>query len=237
MVSYHFFDKHDGVSSGKFASLNVSYGTGDSPENIEENRAIIKQCIGAKRLVSANQVHGSRVYVDDGKRQRDFEVDQYDGMISNVPGTALLIQQADCQAVLLYDPLQLAIRAVHSGWRGSVTNIIGATITQMSKHYGTDAADLQAFIGPSLGPCCAEFINFRTELPIDFHRFQVQKNHFDFWQISKDQLIRSGVRSEAIDLHEICTSCSDDYFSYRRAVREGDPVCGRHGSVICLDPQ
>lgn len=235
MVSYHFFTRHEGVSKGKFSSLNVSHGTGDSSRNIEQNRARILSRVGSLRLLSANQVHSNRVYVDDGEFEHSHEVDRFDGLISNRPGTALMIQQADCQAVLLHDPVANAIGAVHNGWRGSVQNIIGATMDQMKRHYASDPVMMRAYISPSLGPCCAEFVNYRTELPTGFHRFQVRANHFDFWQISAEQLIQAGVRSEAIHLPDICTSCSPDYFSYRRAVRSGDPVCGRHASVICLD--
>jgi polyphenol oxidase len=234
MVSYHFFNRHGGVSDGRYASLNLSYGTGDADLNIERNRDIVRKRVGTTRLLSAHQVHGRRIYVDDGAAGSD-EVGGYDALLSDCPGTALLIQQADCQAVLLYDPVNQAIGAVHSGWRGSVVNIIGAAIEQMKHSFGTIAADLQARIGPSLGPCCAEFTNHRAELPENFKDFRTGENYFDFWQISAHQLTTAGVSRAAIALPDICTSCSDDYFSYRRAVREGDPVCGRHGSVICLE--
>jgi len=176
------------------------------------------------------------VYVDTDTTEDSHEVEGYDALISNQPGTALMIQQADCQAVLLFDPVKNVIGAVHSGWRGTVANIIGETIMQMGRHYGTDPKNLQAGISPSLGPCCAEFVNYRKELPEAFQRYQVKNNHFDFWQISVRQLSEAGLRSVAIRKPDVCTSCSEDYFSYRRAVREGDPVCGRHGSVICLEP-
>ena len=235
MVSYHFFNRHGGVSRGRYESLNLSYGTGDEEANIDRNRAIVRQRVGVQRLVSAHQVHGSSVWVDDGASFRAPEVDGYDALLSNHPGTALMIQQADCQAVLLCDPVRRAIAAVHNGWRGSVANIIRAAIDSMGRHYGTVPGDLQVRIGPSLGPCCAEFVNFRGELPEKFHRFQTRKHYFDFWQISAQQLTAAGVRAASIELPDICTSCSADYFSYRRAVREGNPVCGRHGSVICLE--
>ena len=234
MSSFHFFTRHGGVSGGTYASLNVSHGTGDDPTNIEENRTRIRRQVGTGRLISAHQVHSSRVYVDPGEIVQPHEVEEFDALISNKPGTALMIQQADCQAVLIHDSTHHAIAAVHNGWRGSVANIIAATIEQMHHHFGTDPAHLQARISPSLGPCCAEFVNHEKELPEHFHRFQVSNNHFDFWQISAEQLRDAGLKSDSIHLPDVCTSCSDDYFSYRRAVREGVPQCGRHASVIYL---
>ena len=235
MVSIHFFTRHGGVSSGKHTSLNVSFGNGDDHTNIDENRARIRRRIGMERLISASQIHSSRVYLDRGNSTHSQEVDGYDALISNQPGTALMIQQADCQAVLFFDPVENVIGAVHSGWRGSVANIIGNTIERMGAHFGTDPKNLQACISPSLGPCCAEFVNYQEELPETFHRYETKDNYFDFWQISVNQLQESGLRPVSIRTTDVCTSCSDDYFSYRRAVREGDPVCGRHASVICLD--
>jgi YfiH family protein len=234
MISYHFFTRHGGVSSGSYASLNVSYGTGDDPRNIVENRARIRRRVGTERLISAHQIHSSRVYLDTREMTESHEVKDYDALISNQPGTALMIQQADCQAVLLYDPVNHTIAAIHNGWRGSVANIIAATVEQMQHHYGTDPARLEARISPSLGPCCAEFVNHEKELPEHFRRFQVSNNHFDFWQISAEQLRGAGLQPESVHLSDACTSCSGDYFSYRRAVREAAPQGGRHASVIFL---
>jgi len=235
--SYRFFNRHGGVSAQPFATRNVSFGTGDSAGNIQRNRALIKEEMGIERLISGVQVHGGRVYVDSGAEPGDVDVDRCDALITDVPGTGLMIQQADCQAVLFSDTAHGAIGAVHCGWRGSVANIIGATIEQMTSQYGTDPATLRADISPSLGPCCAEFVNHRTELPESFLRFQVKENYFDFWQISAAQLTAAGVSADGIHLPHTCTCCSDDYFSYRRAVRQSDGVCGRQASVICIRTQ
>jgi len=233
-VSYRFFTRHGGASTGRFGSLNISYGTGDEPENIVRNRAVIKEAMGVERLVSAAQVHDRDIYVDDGEDAADLEVDGYDGLITDRPGTGLMIQQADCQAVLLYDEEHRAVGAVHSGWRGSVANIIEAVVARMEDCYGSRPSALRAWVSPSLGPCCAEFVNYRTELPASFCRFQAGANHFDFWRISEDQLIQVGLKAEAVHLPDTCTCCSEDYFSYRRAVRQSGGICGRQASVICL---
>ena len=103
-----------------------------------------------------------------------------------------------------------------------------------SKAYNSSAVDVQARISPSLGPCCAEFVHHAIELPDSFLPFQVEKNHFDFWQISKMQLLEAGLQEKNIHIAGICTSCTSDYFSYRRACRNGDCVTGRCATVISL---
>ena len=231
--SHAMFCRSGGISDPPFASLNVSFGVGDDSDAVKANRHNLKQCLGIKYLVSANQVHGDQVVFAKDIRQ-DTEFKNSDGLITSQPGVGLLIQQADCQAVLLHDPAQEVIAAVHSGWRGSALNIIGKTVARMQDNYGVTPADLRAVISPSLGPCCAQFTNYHLELPESFRSWQVQPCYFDFWAISRHQLTEAGLKNEHIETTGICTMCSKDFFSYRRAVRQGDGTTGRNGSVISL---
>ena len=112
--------------------------------------------------------------------------------------------------------------------------ILQRVILVMIENYGIAPEDLQAVISPSLGPCCAEFVNFRQELPEEFQQFMVGKKHFDFWQITRHQLMSAGMLKERIGTAAVCTCCSDDYFSYRRASRLSNGLTGRNCSVILL---
>ena len=226
-IFYGTFNRHGGVSPSPWDTNNVSFGLGDSSENVLANREQIKKAVGFKHLVSAKQVHDSKVYVVDGVPDEDIEVEGFDALITNVPGIGLMIQQADCQAVFLFDPEKKAVGIVHVGWRGSVADIIAETVYTMSQTFSTETVDIIAAISPSLGPCCAEFINFRSELPAALHGYQVQPNYFDFWKISRDQLSAAGIRPENIHVAGICTCCNPDFFSYRR-----EKDTGRFGSVI-----
>jgi len=227
------FNRHKGVSPSPFNSNNLSLGVGDEPDNVLQNRASIKDKLGIKILVSARQDHTDRICCADHITS-DTEVDGYDALMTSKPGVGLLIQQADCQAILLEDVEKKVIAAIHCGWRGSVLNIIGKTIDHMTAVYSTDPADLRALISPSLGPCCAEFVHYRTELPAAMHSMQERPGYFDFWKISADQLTASGVSGERIVTMNICTACHPDFFSYRRSARNKRPT-GRQGSVIALE--
>jgi hypothetical protein len=226
-VSSATFSRHGGASEQPYHSRNVGLHVGDDEALVLQNRAIIKEELGLARLVSAKQVHGDSILNVDWLPDADVEHAGHDALMTNIPEIGLMIQQADCQAVMLYDPEHGAVANIHSGWRGSVANIIAKTVAAMIFAYGTRPAALLAAISPSLGPCCGEFVQYRTELPLSFHAYQVQPNHFDFWAISRDQLRAAGVRIEHIEIAGRCTVCNENYFSYRR-----DRVTGRFASVI-----
>lgn len=229
-----FFNRTNGAGHEPFNSLNVSLQVGDDPVHVQKNRMLVKDVSGARCLISAKQVHGDHVVAIDNDVDQDIELDSCDGLITDRPGVGLMIQQADCQGVLLFDPIRSAIGALHCGWRGSVSNIISKGVTLMVQRFDSDPSKMLAVISPSLGPCCSEFVNYRTELPESFQEFQVKQNYFDFWRLSVKQLTKSGLRREAVSVKKICTCCHPDYFSYRATVRSGSTSTGRNCSVICL---
>ncbi len=228
------FNRLGGCSQGIYATLNLGLSVGDDPGSVTANRASIKEALGLEILVTARQVHGDRIKTISST-EHDLVAGECDGLITTCPGVGLLIQQADCQAILLHDPVHRVIAALHNGWRGSVANIIGKAVSVMQNRFGTDPATLLAAISPSLGPCCAEFIGHKDYFPISFQSMRTGENHFDFWEISRQQLLAAGLRESRIDIRKICTMCSPDYFSHRRAVQQGNQQTGRQGSVIALE--
>jgi YfiH family protein len=223
-----FFNRHGGASSGVFTSLNLSFGVGDDEKLVRANRLKLKQAFNVTSLVSARQVHGNKVQVLASDLDADLEVDGYDALVTNRQ-VCLMIQQADCQAVIFHDPIRKVIGAAHAGWRGSVGGIIGETVRAMTNNFSSDPADIRAVISPSLGPCCAEFVNYREELPAWMHDYQVRPDHFDFWAISMAQLHGAGLKPVNIHKAGVCTRCNSDYFSYRRS-----RVTGRGATIIGL---
>lgn len=226
--------RYGGVSCGPYASNNISFGVGDEESKVAQNRAAIKRRFGIEYLVSAHQVHGSRIHQVKPPVTGDFIVDGADALITNVPGVGLMIGHADCQPVVIHDPVNRAVAAIHSGWRGSVVDIVGKTVAAMQEKFNSRPETLLTGIGPSLGPCCAEFVNYQEELPVTFQRHMVSDHHFDFWQITGEQLRRCGVREEAISCVGVCTRCCPDYFSYRRAGAETAGITGRNATVIAV---
>jgi len=230
-VVHGFFTRQGGVSAGAYHSLNVSPAVGDGPEPVSENLRRMRQALGLAGLAGAAQVHGGRAAVITSLDQaRAEDVPEVDILVTTVPGLGLLIKQADCQAVMFYDPVNRVVANVHCGWRGQVHNILGETVRLLQARFGTRPDDLFAAVGPSLGPCCAEFKNFRREFPRDLWDYQVRPNYFDLWRLSRDQLLAAGLLPARLDLAGLCTRCGDEnFYSYRR-----DRVTGRQGAVIAL---
>jgi len=228
------FTRMGGASQGAHASLNVSYGVGDRDSQVAANRRRIARCLGADRMVFARQRHGHRVWaVRDGDgRQGSFDrlPPIADAMVTHLAGYLLVIQVADCQPVFIFDPLRRVVANIHSGWRGSIENVIGHTIEVMKQKYACRPENMVAAVGPSLGPCCAEFRHYRKEIPQAFWRYKDQKNHFDFWTASRDQLVEAGLAPSNVTITDHCTRCRTDlFYSYR-----GEGETGRFAAVIGL---
>ena len=235
-IHHGIFTRHFGHSTGDFESLNVSFGLGDAAAHVRRNRNLVCQAVEGQDLVFVKQVHDDQVVILNSKN-----IDSYDGthraigtgdaLVTNVSGKFLTTQLADCQPILLYDPNRQVVANVHSGWRGSIKNILGRTLGIMEKYFKCDSAHIVAGIGPSLGPCCAEFVNYRKEIPRIYWRYKSTDDHFDFWALSRDQLIHAGVRAENIETSRMCTKCNTQaFFSYR-----GEGRTGRFAAVIGIN--
>lgn len=219
------------MSRTPYNSLNIGYGTGDHGKDVQTNIRIVKDALGVNRLRFLRQVHGQRLVVFKGRTRDGPEgAPRGDALITGRTRLALMIKQADCQAVILFDPLNRVVANVHCGWRGNTRNILGAAVGLMKKEFGSDTSRLMAAIGPSLGPCCAEFVSHEEIFPKAFRPFMVRKNHFDLWALSRWQLLEAGLAEQNIELARLCTKCRTDlFFSYR-----AEGITGRFATLVML---
>ncbi len=165
-------------------------------------------------LIAMQQVHGKNVVILTSPKPPEMPCD---GLATALPNIGLCVRHADCQACLFFDPEHRVVANVHSGWQGSVQNIYKEAVERLRDRFETRPETLIACIGPSLGPCHAEFRNWKEELPPSFAPFQCQEEYFNFWEISRHQLLSLGLRSDHIEIAGLCTYCRPDlFFSYRR---------------------
>ena len=117
-------DRSGGVSTGPFASLNVSFGVGDDSRAVTRNRDIVLAVAGAGRLSWMRQVHGAAVVRDD-----DAQV--ADAIFTGAPGAGLAVQVADCAPVLVADPVAGLAGAAHAGRPGLAAGVVPALVAAM----------------------------------------------------------------------------------------------------------
>lgn len=223
------FLRKGGVSTGALSSLNIGFKSGDSQENILENLSRALSCLGLKEWKRGKLDHGHNVIaLEDYPEEPRF---LYDGLMTRKKDVGLVITHADCQAVILFDPITKTLANIHSGWKGSRLNILGKVVGAMQERFSCKPENIFAGISPSLGPEEAEFIHYKKELPESFWGFKTHENYFDFWEISAMQLREAGIKESHIDIARIPTRQNeDDFFSYRR-----DKSLGRNATIAALN--
>jgi YfiH family protein len=234
-LTHGVFTRHGGVSEQPYATLNVAWNNGDAPGAVQENLLRVKCAMGVDHLVASYQTHGDTIHVVDEDclaratiRHPVLFTAAGDALVTRLRGVGLLIKIADCQAIFLVDPVSEVIANVHCGWRGSVRAVPEKVIAFLRDRFGSRPENILAGISPSLGPCCAEFKDYAEELPASFWAFQTKISYFDFWAITRWQLIRAGLRPEHIEFANRCTVCeSSNFFSYR-----GEKTSGRNAAVL-----
>jgi YfiH family protein len=173
-------------------------------------------------LATAKQIHSDRVLVVESPGPQG----QGDALISNRPGIGLAIRTADCLPILIADPRNRAVAAIHAGWRGVVAEIAPKTIEAMCRQFGSKPQDLVIAIGPGIGPCCFEV---GPEVAVQFQLSGRAK--VDLIETACRQLGRNGVSPGQISTSGLCSFCDSQLFESYRRDREG---AGRMVTMIGL---
>jgi YfiH family protein len=198
-----FTTRNGGVSEGVYASLNLTRGTGDRPELVEENRRIACEQLGldAARLSFNRQVHSPTIH------RAHTRGEPGDGLWSNEAGLPMLAMSADCLPIAIArSEGERALAVVHAGWRGLSEGVLAAAVAALG------AGEKAAVVGPAVGPCCYEVGPEVAEL---FDDDLVTDRKLDLWTAAERALRAVGVgRVERVDL---CTRCHPElFFSHRR---------------------
>jgi copper oxidase (laccase) domain-containing protein len=119
-VQHRFFTRRGGVSAGLYSSLNCGYGSGDSPDNVRENRRRAAEAFGrgASDLLTVHQIHSTEVLTVADQRWTSPGAPKADALVTDRPGVVLGVLAADCAPVLKADPEIGVIGAAHAGWKG-----------------------------------------------------------------------------------------------------------------------
>lgn len=146
-----------------------------------------------------------------------------DGLVTDEPNVPLMVLSADCCLMVLYDPARPAVGVAHAGWRGTAGGLAGELVRAMSEAFQSRPEHFLAAMSPCAGACCYEvqedvvavFEENRCDLASVLER-RDGSTFLNLTEANALQLESAGVTRDRIDVANICTVCSEDYFSYRR---------------------
>jgi len=238
-INHGLFTRLGGVSQAPWASLNMSFSTGDTADAVRENRRRAFEALGLRpeRSCTSWMVHGSQVRVvqPDDWRFPEANDARADALVTQARGVALTLRFADCLPVMFYDPRRAAIGLAHAGWRGLVAGILVETVRAMQRAFGVQPRDLIVGIGPSIGPQQFEVgpdvaAQLQQTVAVPVTRETNGKLYADLWRTAHAQLTALGVGH--VEIAGLCTaSNTHEWFSHR--AERGQT--GRFGAVIVLD--
>lgn len=246
-VRHGFSTRLGGVSEGIYESMNLNFTRGDEPERVSRNFELIGEALGMEpeKMVYAKQTH--TVNVMEAKQEhcgmgvvRPRDYSDVDGLVTNVPGIALVTTYADCVPVFLADSVKRAIGLLHSGWRGTVDNIVSVGVGKLTELYGTKPSDIVAFIGPSICRSCYEVGEDVAERFAEVYGKDAflegilkpgdvgnGKFMLDLHRANYINLVNAGVGQENIGVTDICTCCNPKLmFSHRASKGKRGGQCG-----------
>lgn len=213
-----------GVSPGPFVSFNLSFSTGDSKENVVKNRTLLADTLGipTQNLISARQVHGTAVWQ---VQKSDRTPRKADILVTNQAGLTLLVLTADCVPIVLFDPEQRVIAAVHAGWRGTAARVAQVAVKTLVERFGCSANSVLVGIGPSIaqahyevGPEVVSAISLAVTEPSKILR-PTKNGHakLDLVGANLQQLQAVGVTRKQIEVLGLDTfSNPEQFYSARR---------------------
>ncbi len=223
---------------------DMSFRPGKDFHNIEAVRKNLKvvseECgFDYKSIIRPDIEHTANVQVvnfveseDDGPELRGKRFKDIDGLITDKSGITLMTTNADCNLILLYDPVKKIIGNIHAGWRSTFDKIAKSAIIKMKEEYDCNAEDIEAYLCPSIRKChfevdvdvkelCEEAFNYTDRLDEIISKGEVkegkQKYLIDTVLINKILIEEEGVLPLNIYDCGICSVCQSEYVHSKRA--------------------
>lgn len=209
-------------------------------EQVKHNLKIVCDNCGFKyeTIVRPDYNHTNNVAVIDmvdtsdevpelkGKRFIDI-----DTLITDKKDITIMSTNADCNLLLVYDPVKSVIANIHAGWKGTFDKIAKNAIEKMISTYDCNPKDIEVYFCPSIRKCHFEVDEDVKEICENNFRYTgrldeiisigeikegKQKYLIDTVLINKILLENVGILPQNIVDCEICSVCEKDKIHSRR---------------------
>ncbi len=219
-----------GISIQPYSSLNLGAFTNDHKEAVQRNKEILYSDLGINgdQIASSFQCHGNEVLnvIEPGYYEG------FDALITNKKDIFLQILVADCTPILLFDPQNEVVAAIHAGWRGTANNIVQKTLEKMKDVFNTNPSDCFAYVGTCISQPFFE-VDEDVALYFDeeFYVFDKEKNKYfiDLKGCNVRALSDAGLIKNHIAVSPLCT-VKDNHLFFSHRHEKG--TTGRFGVII-----
>lgn len=202
-----------------FADARAARLGASERELADAARLAVERILGREvAALFALQEHGALTYLysgDGGRVGRSHCVGSCDGLISAEADVALVVRNADCLPVALVGGGAVAM--LHAGWRGLAADILGRAVRRLDNELGIGPRELEAFIGPGVGPCHypvgSEVVAALSRL-VEPSPAWLAGGRVNLAGLATSRLRGLGVA--AVEALGPCTACSPHHYSYRR---------------------
>ena len=213
-----------GVSTGRYASLNLAAHVGDDAGAVAANRSLLKTALSLEaEPLWLEQVHGVAVAAADD-HARPAHIPTADASTCIGPGRPCVILTADCLPVVFCDREGTRVGAAHAGWRGLANGVLRATVAAL----GVPAERLIAWLGPAIEQDAFEvgaevreqFIARHAAAAAAFTANVRGRWQADLYALARIELASLGIQ----DVYGGAYRCFADaarFFSYRREQQTG----------------
>ena len=245
-VRAFFSTRRGGFSQGPYADLNLGFRCGDDPVEVNSNWALALTAEGldGRTLVLPRMIHGDTLTDADAfaaeleaagvseEAMVRLEPEGADAVFSRSRKRVLAVTMADCLTALIFDPERSTVAAVHAGWRGTRSRILGKTLEAMAASGAINAGSTMVAFGPCLRPESLEVgAEVASQLPPEFIRKDGAKSYFDMPACNRAQALQAGIPPGNLrDMGGDTLRETETCFSFRR----DGAASGRMAAVIAL---
>lgn len=251
-IKYYLDNKHflAGITLKDHRALeanNLALHSCQNQEHVLYNREQLAYYLeqSLEQFVFASQTHSANIHkvtsqeAGKGTKTLDTAIPNTDALYTFEPNLVLTTMSADCVPILFYHAKAGVIGAIHSGWQGTVKEIVPKTFQHLIEKENCNPKDFYVFLGPSISQAKFEvdadvyqqFDALGYTSPHILYNQETGKYHIDNQRVIQTQCEKMGIPSPHIRIDPMCTYQHIDGFSYRE-----NKQAGRHVSFIMRKP-
>jgi len=213
-LRFAFSRKCDGQMS--FKRSEVSVVRRNRERFFARNELDLEQAIGGELAHGAKVADVGSPQAGQGGVRPDW-LKGVDALVTSDPDVILLTTHADCAPLVVYDHRNQVLGQAHAGWRSLAAGIVENLVDAVQAKNRGFHSELQAWIGPTIRSCCYPVsLDVAERFPVECRFLVGESIRLDLVRFIRMELERLNFKPKNVSDAGICTSCAQEFSSFRR---------------------